>query len=137
MYNKGGAGGSRGGMSWILAQTIIFQLSTLDSSLQARINHLSLIHSEVRAIISAKNDLQIEKDDLEKLNETGANIDSLRDSYEPFLDDPDAKNSADQKRKTSEKLIDISRYNLLYLTEKYKLVDMKTMQEINGIAWGD
>lgn len=134
MYKPNGSP-SRGGMSWILAQTVIFQLSTLDSSLSARINHLSLISSEVRAIIDAKEN-NIEKDDIQKIKEVTENIEALRESYEPFLDDPESKNVGDQKRKSSEKLLDLSRYNLLYIIEKYKLVDVKTLQEIQGVPWG-
>lgn len=123
-------------MSWILGQTVIYQLSTLDSSLIARINHLSLILAEVRAIIDAKQDLKISNEDYSKLTDVSANIETLRDSYEPFLDDQESQQVGAQKRKSSEKLIDISRYNLLYLIEKYKLVDVNTLKDIQGTTWG-
>lgn len=124
-------------MSWILAQTVIFQLSTLDSSLIARINHLSLINAEVRAIVDAKTEMNITEADYSKLKDVSENLDTLRDSYEPFLDDPESKQVGDAKRKNSEKLIDLSRYNLLYLIEKYKLVDVSTLKDIQGKQWGE
>lgn len=137
MYNKGfSSSGNRGGMAFILAQTVMFQLSTLDSSLLARINHISLMHSEIKAIIDAKDDLKINKDDSVKVQTVEDNIEALRTYYEPFLDDPEAKQVGDEKRKLSEKLIDLSRYNLLYIIEKYKLVDIRTLQDITGVPWG-
>ena len=127
---------SKGGMSFILAQTIIYQLSMLDSSL-GRINHIALLYGEIKAIVDAKDDLKLSKEDSKKLEDVEKNIESLRDSYEPFLDDEEAKQVADVKRKVSEKLIDLSRYNLLYITEKYKLVDVRALQEITGLTWGE
>lgn len=137
MYNRGAAGGSRGGMPFILGQTVIFQLSTLDMSLLARINHISLIYAEVKAITDAKQDIKLSDSDKTKLLDVGANIDSLRDSYEPFLDNPESENTGAEKRTCIEKLLDISRYSLMYIIEKYKLVDIKTLQEIQGIPWGE
>lgn len=136
MYSHNGFSG-KGGMSFILAQTLLFQLQTLNATLLSRINHLSLIYSEVKAIIDAKKDLEISKEDEKKILEISANIEALRDCYEPFLDDPDAKQVGDMKRKTSEKLLDISQYYLLYLVEKYKLVDVNTLKDIQGVNWGN
>jgi len=128
---------SKGGMSFILAQSIMFQLQMLDGSLLSRINHISLLYGEIKAIVDAKDDIKLSKDDSTKLEDVEQNIESLRDNYEPFLDDEDAKQVADTKRKVSEKLIDLSRYNLLYITEKYKLVDIRALQEIQGLTWGE
>lgn len=128
---------TKGGMSFILAQTILFQLSMLDGSLLSRINHISLIYGEIKAIVDAKPELKIDKTDSLKLLDVEQNIEALRDNYEPFLDDPEAKQVADTKRKVSEKLIDLSRYNLLYITEKYKLVDIRALQEVSGLSWGE
>lgn len=136
MYSRNGFSG-KGGMSFILAQTLLFQLQTLNATLLSRINHLSLIYSEVKAIIDAKKDLEINKEDEKKILEISANIEALRDCYEPFLDDVDAKQVGDMKRKTSEKLLDISQYYLLYLVEKYKLVDVNTLKDIQGVNWGN
>jgi hypothetical protein len=124
-------------MSFILAQTVMFQLSTLDSSLLARINHISLIHSEVKAIVDAKEDLKISKEDIAKMQAVEDNIEALRNNYEPFLDDAESKQVGDEKRKLSEKLLDLSRYNLLYIIEKYRLVDIKTLQDVTGVPWGE
>lgn len=137
MYNRGLSSGPRGGMSFILAQTVMFQLSTLDSSLLARINHISLIYSEVKAIVDAKEDLKISKDDIAKMQAVEDNIEALRNNYEPFLDDIESKQVGDEKRKLSEKLLDLSRYNLLYVIEKYRLVDIKTLQDVTGVPWGN
>lgn len=136
MYSRNGFSG-KGGMSFILAQTLLFQLQTLNATLLSRINHLSLIYSEVKAIIDAKKDLEISKEDEKKILEISANIEALRDCYEPFLDDPESKQVGDIKRKTSEKLLDISQYYLLYLVEKYKLVDVNTLKDIQGVNWGN
>lgn len=136
MYNRNGFSG-KGGMSFILAQTLLFQLQTLNATLLSRINHLSLIYSEVKAIIDAKKDLEVSKEDQKKILEISANIEALRDCYEPFLDDVDAKQVGDMKRKTSEKLLDISQYYLLYTVEKYKLVDVNTLKDIQGVSWGE
>jgi hypothetical protein len=137
-FNRGAQGGTRGGMPFILAQTVIFQLNLLEGTLGARINHISLIHSEVKAIIDAKPaEIKLSEGDISKLYDAGVNIETLREAYEPFLDDPEAKNTGDSKRKSSEKLIDISRYTLMYIIEKYKLIDVKTLQEITGVPWGE
>lgn len=128
---------TKGGMSFILAQTTMFQLQMLEGSLLGRINHISLLYSEVRAIIDAKEDLKVSKEDILKLEGVSANIDALRDSYEPFLDDPEARQTVDTKRKISEKLIDLSRYNILYIIEKYSLVDVRALQEITGLTWSE
>lgn len=136
MYSRNGFSG-KGGMSFILAQTLLYQLQTLNASLLSRINHLSLIFSEVRAIIDAKKDLEISKEDSKKIVEISANIEALRDNYEPFLDDPESKQVGDMKRKTSEKLLDISEYYLLFIIEKYKLVDVNTLKDIQGVSWGN
>ena len=128
---------TKGGMSFILAQTAMFQLQMLEGSLLGRINHISLMYSEVRAIIDGKEDMKVAKEDILKLEEVAANIDALRRNYEPFLDDPEARQTVDTKRKLSEKLIDLSRYNLLYTMEKYKLVDVRALQEITGLTWSD
>lgn len=136
MYSRNGFSG-KGGMSFILAQTLLFQLQTLNATLLSRINHLSLIYSEVKAIIDAKKDLEVSKEDQKKIFEIAANIEALRDCYEPFLDDVDAKQVGDMKRKTSEKLLDISQYYLLYIVEKYKLVDVNTLKDIQGVSWGE
>lgn len=127
----------KGGMSFLLAQTLLFQLHMLEGTLQGRINHISLLFSEVKAIIDGKQDLKISKEDNDKLIEVSVNIDSLRDSYEPFLDDPDGKLSTDDKRKSIEKLIDLSRYNILYIIEKYTLIDASSLKEITGLSWSE
>ncbi|HEY3363141.1 MAG TPA: hypothetical protein VGK06_15325 [Methanosarcina sp.] len=137
-FSKGsGSMPAKGGMSFILAQTILYQLSMLDGSLLSRINHISLIHGEIKAIVDAEDKCKLSKDDTLRLEEVEHNIEALRDNYEPIMDDDEAKQVSDTKRKTSEKLIDLSRYNLLYITEKYKLVDVRALQEIQGLTWGE
>lgn len=123
-------------MSFILAQTLLYQLQMLEGALLSRINHISLIYSEVKAIVDAKDTISLSQHDTELLNATEINIEVLRDTYEPFLDEPDSKLAADEKRKLAEKIIDLSRYNLLFITEKYKLVDVRTLQEVTGSNWG-
>jgi hypothetical protein len=129
--------GGRGGMSFILAQTLVYQLNMLEGSLQGRINHIALLFSEVKAITDGKTDIKISNEDSLKLEEVSKNIETLRDSYEPFLDNSEAKEVTDNKRKIAEKLIDMSRYNILYIIEKYSLVDMRTLQEVAGLTWND
>lgn len=134
MYNKAAAS-VRGGMSFILAQTLLHQLSTLDSPLIARINHVSLIYSEVKAILDAKKE-KLPVKDAELLQTVEKNIEVMRTYYEPFLDQPESLEVGSEKRKSSEKLLDISRYNLLYIIELYKLVDVRTLQDVTGVTWG-
>jgi hypothetical protein len=137
-FSKGsGSIPAKGGMSFILAQTILYQLTMLDGSLLSRINHISLIFAEIKAIVDAKDELKLSKDDTYRLEEVEHNVEALRDNYEPIMDDEEAKQVSDTKRKTSEKLIDLSRYNLLYIVEKYKLVDVRALQEIQGLTWGE
>lgn len=137
-FSKGsGSIPAKGGMSFILAQTILYQLTMLDGSLLSRINHISLIFAEIKAIVDAKDELKLSKDDTYRLEEVEHNVEALRDNYEPIMDDDEAKQVSDTKRKTSEKLIDLSRYNLLYIVEKYKLVDVRALQEIQGLTWGE
>jgi len=126
---------TKGGMSFILAQTLLFQLSMLNGTLLSRINHISLIYAEIKAIVDAKEEIKLSKEDNSKLIDVEKSIDAMRETYEPILDDQEAKQVSCQKRTGIEKLLDLSRYDLLYLTEKYKLVDVRALQEVQGISW--
>ncbi|MDD3043500.1 MAG: hypothetical protein PHW56_11330 [Methanosarcinaceae archaeon] len=135
MYNNTGSRSKGGGMAFILGETIRAQIYQLNGPLIARINHAALLFSEVTALLDA-GDNKIAQGDREHINTIQENIKSLRDSYEPILDDPEARQASNKKRATSEKLLDLTRYYLLYLIEKYKLVDASIMKDIQGVTWG-
>jgi hypothetical protein len=126
---------SRGGMALILSITLTKQCDLLDAPLIARINHIALIFAEVRAILNADSDRHIDIEDHKTLKIISENIDSIRDSYEPIMDDPESRQAADSKRKTTEKLLDLTRYYLLFEVEKYKLCDISALKDIAGVPW--
>lgn len=134
MYNKNNTRG--GGMPLILAETVRGLSFQLNNSLISRINHISLIFSEVRAILNAQN-TKIDTTDNELINDVFQNIETLRNTYEPILDDDENKQAALSKRATMEKLIDLTRYNLLFLIAKHNMVDASTFKTVSGVPWGD
>ena len=124
----------RAGMPFIIASSLLAQNQHLEDSLLARINLIALIFSITRAILNASG-CKIALDDLELMETTTLNISALRDSYEPFMDDPEGAQASGDKRKTSEKLLDLTRYGIIFLITKYELVDSNTMKTIKGVDW--
>ncbi|WP_440944962.1 hypothetical protein ACSAZL_12440 [Methanosarcina sp. T3] len=125
----------KGGMAFILSLTLSEQVRQLEAPLIARINHIALIFNEIKAILDADQDKKLSEEDRANLKIISDNIDALRDSYEPFIDDPEARQTADSKRKKCEKLLDLTRYYLLFLVEKHKLCDISTLKHISGVSW--
>ena len=121
-------------MPFILASSLLAQNNHLDESLLARINLTSLISTITRAILNASGK-PIAREDLELMETTTLNISALRDSYEPFMDDPEGAQASGDKRKTSEKLLDITRYGIIFLITKYELIDSNVMKTIQGVDW--
>jgi len=66
-----------------------------------------------------------------------ANIEDLRLSYEPIMDNPESIDATSQKRRDYEQLLDLTTKQLMYIIHKHSLVDATMMQPVNAKTWDD
>jgi hypothetical protein len=69
------------------------------------------------------------------LNEVLQDINTVRDIYEPILDDPDHATISDEHRKDIEKSLDISRMQLMTLIHKKEFITESMIKDVQGSKW--
>jgi len=122
------------GLPWLLAESLRSLNFNLESSIHARTNLVSLIYSITTAIIDADRK-KLTDTDRETLDGIGDNIDDMRQTYEPIMDDKDSIEATVHKRTSYEQLLDLSTKQLMYIVHKYELVDASMIGEVDASQW--
>jgi hypothetical protein len=116
----------------LLAEALRSQIYNIDSSLKAKISLVSLIYT-ITAAVSEKEKL---KDvDLKLLDEIKKDISTVRGIYEPILDDPSSVEIADDRRRSIEESLDITRLQLMTLIHTQELITESMIKEVQGSRW--
>lgn len=124
------------GLPFLLAEALRSQIYNIQSSLGARTNLTSLIYQATYAILEADG---VKLGDHYKgvLTEAKDNIDTLREAYEPIMDNPESIEATSKKRTDYEQLLDITNTQLLLIVHKFTLVDSSMMQPVDVQKWDD
>lgn len=114
-------------LSYHLGEALLSLIYTTNASLYQRTNLISLIRSDVDAMLEWSDS---EKEKLEAINQR---VEKLRDSYEPILDNYEG---VMDKRIAYEKKLDITRTELIKMINRNNLVSASMLKEIQGTKWG-
>lgn len=120
------------GLPYLLAEALRSQVYTIDASLRAKISLVALIYT-ITAAVSEKEGLKEEDKNL--LEEIHRDISTIRGTYEPILDDPEYIQIADERRKSIEEALDITRLQLMTIIHKHELITESMIKEIQGSRW--
>ncbi|MDQ1252563.1 MAG: hypothetical protein QG646_1684 [Euryarchaeota archaeon] len=120
------------GLPYLLAEALRSQIYNIDSSLRAKISLVALIYT-ITAAVSEKEGLNDE--DKKLLDDIRKDISTVRGTYEPILDDPEYVQLSDERRKSIEEALDITRLQLMTLIHKHELITESMIKEIQGSRW--
>ncbi|AKB51754.1 hypothetical protein MSBRW_2501 [Methanosarcina barkeri str. Wiesmoor] len=120
------------GLPYLLAEALRSQVYTIDASLRAKISLVALIYT-ITAAVSEKEGLK--EEDKNFLEEIHRDISTIRGTYEPILDDPEYIQIADERRKSIEEALDITRLQLMTIIHKHELITESMIKEIQGSRW--
>lgn len=120
------------GLPYLLAESLRSQIYNIDSSLRAKISLVALIYT-ITAAVSEKEGLKDE--DKKLLEEIKKDISTVRGIYEPILDDPENVMLSDERRKSIEESLDITRLQLMTIIHKHELITESMIKEIQGSRW--
>lgn len=124
------------GLPWLLAESLRALLFNLQATLNARVNLISLIYSITAAILEADGTAMAEPH-RNRMEAARANIEALRESYQPIMDSPESYEATSDKRTDYEQLIDITVLELMFIIHKYELVDASMIGEKDVRMWSD
>jgi molecular chaperone DnaK (HSP70) len=124
------------GLPFLLAEALRSQIYNIQSSLGARTNLASLIYSVTSAILEA-DEVKMGESARNTLTDVKENIDTLREAYEPIMDNPESIEATSKKRTDYEQLLDITTKQLMFIVHKFGLVDASMMQPVEAKAWDD
>lgn len=120
------------GLPYLLAEALRSQIYNIDASLRAKISLVALMYT-ITAAIAEKE--EIGKEDKKLLEEIRNDISTVRGTYEPILDDPEYIQIADERRKSIDESLDITRLQLMTLIHKHELITESMIKEIQGSRW--
>lgn len=129
--------GSKPGLPFLLAESLRSLIYTVEGSLHGRLNSLSLIYSLTKAITDTKHKGQLEGGDKKIYESISSDIEELRNTYEPDIDVSENAHAALFKRTAFETTLDLIQTRLLYIIQKYELIDGSMIGEIQATKWRD
>lgn len=74
-------------------------------------------------------------DEKTTLNEIKTDINTVRDTYEPILDDPEHAQISDARRQEIEKALDITRMQLMTLIHRKEFITESMIKDVQGSKW--
>jgi hypothetical protein len=128
-------GNTKNGLPWFVAQALMRHLWSLEATIYERTNLLSLLRASVSSIITADG-ISIAEKDLPYLEDMQVKLQDMRRKYEYILDDPENCMVAHDKRVWYDQTLDSCLESLMYLIQKYQLVDSSMMISGEVGDWG-
>lgn len=120
------------GLPYLLAESLRSQIYNIDATLRAKISLVALVYT-ITAAVAEKEELNGE--DKKLIEEIRNDISTVRGTYEPILDDPEYVQIADERRRSIEEALDITRLQLMTLIHKHELITESMIKEIQGSRW--
>ena len=125
------------GLPFLLAEAVRSLIYTVEGSLHGRLNTLSLIFSFVKSITDVKHRAKMAGDDIQILKSIEIDIEELRNSYEPNIDLAEFAHTALAKRTAFEITLDLIQSRLMFIIQKYELIDSSMIGDVQATKWRD
>jgi hypothetical protein len=129
--------GSKPGLPYLLAEALRSLIYTVEGTLHGRLNSLSLIYSLTKAITDTKHKAGLEGEDKKIFENISTDIEELRNTYEPDIDISENSHTALFKRTAFETTLDLIQTRILYIIQKYEIIDGSMIGEVQATKWRD